>query len=42
MRMGVGAGELVPDRLDLSRVTYEFARDAVCFDVEDHHRSVHL
>lgn len=32
----------VPERLDLSRVTLQFARHSVRFNIENHHRAVHL
>jgi hypothetical protein len=38
----VESGEIVPQRLDLSRVALQFARNAIGFNVEDYHCAVHL
>jgi hypothetical protein len=36
------SGEIVPQRLDLSRVALQFARHAIGFNVEDYYCAVHL
>jgi hypothetical protein len=38
----IESGEIVPQRLDLSRVALQFARHAIGLNVEDHHCTIHL